>query len=315
MPNRRLWTGNRYRHEKIRVAYLSADFNEHAVSTLMLGVFQAHDKSRFETHAFSFARDAGSRRLPVLMQAFDSFSDIEDRSDFEAAQALHAMEIDIAVDLMGLTGNCRPGILAFRPAPTQVNYLGFPGTMGVPYIDYMIADRTVVPEDSRGGYDENVVYLPDTYLPNDCHRPIAGTIPTRRDAGLPEEGFIFCSFNNSYKITPDMFDIWMLLLRDVAGSVLWLPHSDDAAMRNLRREADARGIGQERIVFASFLDNAADHLARLKLADLFLDTQPYNAHSTACDALWVGLPVLTCIGTAFAGRVAASLLKIGRAHV
>ena len=210
---------------------------------------------------------------------------------------------------MGFTGECRPGILASRPAPVQVNYLGFPGTMGAPHIDYILADRSVITEESRHHYVETVAYLPHSYLPNDATRAISRHTPTRAEAGLPETSFVFASFNNSYKFTPEIFDVWMRLLRDIGGSVLWLAEPNQAAERNLQREAQARGIAGERLVFAPFAARAEDHLARLTLADLFLDTLPYNAHATACDALWVGLPVLTCQGTTFAGRVGASLLN------
>jgi predicted O-linked N-acetylglucosamine transferase (SPINDLY family) len=307
--SRPLWQSERYRHDRIRLAYLSGDFNNSAVATLMAGVFEHHDRARFETIAVSFARDDESPMRARLGRCFDRFMEVQEQSDAEVAELLRRMEVDIAVDLMGFTGECRPGILAFRPAPVQVNYLGFPGTMGADYIDAIIADRTVIPEESVGDYSEAVVYLPDTYLPNDATRRIAERTPTRSEAGLPEKGFVFCSFNNSYKFTPELFDIWMRLLSRVEGSVLWLPEVNAAAVRNLRREAASRGIDENRLVFAPFLASAEDHLARLRLADLFLDTLPYNAHTTAADALWAGLPVLTTPGSTFAGRVAASLIK------
>jgi predicted O-linked N-acetylglucosamine transferase (SPINDLY family) len=219
------------------------------------------------------------------------------------------MEIDIAVDLMGYTGECRPRILAFRPAPIQIGYLGFPGTMATSAIDYLIADATVIPDSHRRDYSETVIYLPDTYLPADDQREIAERKPNRAEAGLPEGGFVFCSFNNSYKFSPHTFDVWMRLLTAVDGSVLWLPKTNDAAVRNLRLEAQARRVDPSRLVFAPFVASAAEHLARLSLADLFLDTLPYNAHSTASDALWAGVPLLTMPGDTFAGRVAASLLR------
>jgi predicted O-linked N-acetylglucosamine transferase (SPINDLY family) len=221
---------------------------------------------------------------------------------------MQEIETDIAVDLMGFTEGCRPGIFAHRPAPVQVNYLGFPGTMGADFMDYLIADEIVVPTHQHRHYTENVVTLPDSFMPMDSTRPIGSRVFTRTELGLPADGFVFCSFNASYKITPPMFDSWMRLLENVEGSVLWLGQANDAARRNLRLEAEARGIAGNRLVFASYLPSAADHLARLKLADLFLDTLPYNAHATAADALWAGLPVLTCLGERFAGRVAASLL-------
>ena len=301
--------GARYSHERIRLAYLSADFNDHAVATLMAGVFEHHDKTRFETIAVSLASTAANERRRRLARAFERFVDVGDKDDLATAKLLRAMEIDIAVDLMGYTGECRPKILAFRPAPIQINYLGFPGTLGSSSIDYLIADATVIPDGHRSDYSETVIHLPDTYLPADDKRPIAQRTPTRAEAGLPDDGFVFCSFNNTYKFTPEIFDVWMRLLEAVEKSVLWLPATNDAAMRNLRREAEARGTDAARLIFAPFLESADEHLARLRLADLFLDTLPYNAHSTASDALWAGLPVLTTPGETFAGRVAASLLK------
>jgi predicted O-linked N-acetylglucosamine transferase (SPINDLY family) len=304
--SRALWQGEEYRHEKIRVAYLSSDFRNHAVATAMAGVFEHHDRSRFETMAISWGPDDESDMRARLMGAFDRFIDVERESDLNAAELLRRMEVDIAVDLMGFTGECRPGILALRPAPSQVNFLGYPGTMGAAWIDHIIADRIVIPEEERRHYRENVVYLTDTYLPTDSGRARPAPAPTREQAGLPERGFVFCSFNNSYKFSPEMFGFWMRLLAGVEGSVLWLPSGNPGAMRNLKREAGAR-IAPERLIFAPFLPKGEDHLARLQLAGLFLDTLPYNAHATAADALWAGVPVLTLPGTAFAGRVAASL--------
>jgi predicted O-linked N-acetylglucosamine transferase (SPINDLY family) len=309
VPKEPLWRGERYEHDRIRLAYLSADFNDHAVSTLMAGVFEHHDKTRFETIAVSLASTAANDRRRRLERAFDRFVEVGDKDDLATAKLLREMEIDIAVDLMGYTGDCRPKVLAFRPAPVQVNYLGFPGTMGSTSIDYLIADSTVVPDEHRNEYSETVIHLPDTYLPADDKRPIARHTPTRAEAGLPDDSFVFCSFNNTYKFMPEIFDIWMRLVTATEQSVLWLPATNDTAMRNLRREAEARGVDASRLIFAPFLAAADEHLARLKLADLFLDTLPYNAHSTASDALWAGLPVLTTPGETFAGRVAASLLK------
>ena len=197
---------------------------------------------------------------------------------------------------------------ARRPAPAQVNYLGFPATMSAPFMDYLIADKIVIPEEERAHYGEEVVYLPDSYLPFDTARRIAEKSPTRREAGLPDAAFVFASFNNSYKFSPELFDVWMRLLQRIEGSVLWLSAVNQAAARNLRREAERRGVDPQRLIFASFLPRSEDHLARLRLADLVLDTLPFNAHVTAADALWAGVPLLTCKGTTFAGRVAASLL-------
>jgi predicted O-linked N-acetylglucosamine transferase (SPINDLY family) len=302
-----LWRGEIYGHKRIKLAYLSADFREHVVANIVAGVFEHHDRERFETIALSFR---GSDRSPMRRRveaAFDRFVDVERKSDAELAQLIREMEIDIAVDLMGYSGECRPGVLAFKPAPIQVNYLGYAGTMGAEYFDYVIADRTVVPEADEACYSEHVARLPDTYLPYDAKRAPAPATPTRAQAGLPPSGFVFASFNNSYKFRPESFDVWMRLLRSIEGSAIWLPASNPAAMRNLEREAQARGVDPARLVFAPFVPSPADHLARLSLADLFLDTFPFNAHTTAMDALVAGVPLLTFAGQSFAGRVAASL--------
>jgi len=222
---------------------------------------------------------------------------------------LREMEVDIAVDLSGFTEHSRTPILARRPVGLQVNFLGFPGTMGAPYIDYIIGDPTIIPDTQRSFYQEKVAYLPHTYLPNDSARVIAEKTFTRAEQGLPEHGFVFCTFNNLFKIRPEIFEIWMRLLRSVDESVLWLPELIRSAMENLRHEAETRGVAGERICFAPFVPSPEEHLARLKLADLFLDTLPYNAHATTCDALWAGVPVLTRIGNSFAGRVGASVLS------
>lgn len=303
-----LWRGENYRHSRLRVAYVSADFNAHAVSLLTAGVFEHHDKSRFETVAISHGHDDTSVLRSRLMLAFERFFDVRDRSDSDIARVMWELEIDVAVDLTGLTGSGRPGIFAHRPCGIQVQHLGFAGTMGAPYYDYVLADRMVIPEDNRALFQEKIVYLPDTYLPNDNRRVSAAGQARREDWGLPQDGFVFCSFNNSYKFSRAMFDIWMRVLKTVEGSVLWLPAANDAAMRNLKREAHARGVDEGRIVFAAYAKAEGEHLARLALADLFLDTLPYNAHTTAADALWAGLPLLTTPGRTFPGRVAASLL-------
>jgi predicted O-linked N-acetylglucosamine transferase (SPINDLY family) len=302
-----LWRGERYRHDKIRVAYLSADYHSHATAYLAAGLFEAHDKSRFESTAISFGPDDSSAMRQRLTRAFDRFIDVCDKSDSAVAAMLREMEIDIAVDLKGFTQDARPGILAHRPAPVQVNYLGHPGTMGARYIDYLIADRTIVPEGQERCYSEKIVCLPKSYQANDRKRRIAERTPSRADEGLPETGFVFCSFNGSFKITPDVFDVWMRLLKLDEGSVLWLLDDNPAAVRNLKREAESRDVPACRLVFAPRRP-LEEHLARHRLADLFLDTLPCTAHTTASDALWAGLPVLTCWGNTFAGRVAASLL-------
>ncbi len=294
-------------HGKIRLAYFSADFCAHATAYLMAAVFEQHDKSRFELIALSNSPDDDSAMRKRLEAAFDHFIDIRRTSDADVAALMTEMEIDIAIDLKGFTEGGRPGIFALRPAPVQASYLGYPGTMGADFIDYIVADGTVIPEEHQSYYSEKIVRLPGSYQCNDSKRAIAETAPTRAEAGLPETGFVFCCFNNNYKITPEIFGIWMRLLHDVKGGVLWLLEGNAAALRNLRNEAAARGVDADRLIFAP-RQSLENHLARHRLADLFLDTLPYNAHTTASDALWAGLPVLTVLGTTFAGRVAASLL-------
>ncbi len=301
-----LWRGERYAHSRIRVAYLSADFHSHATAGLMAGVFERHDRERFEVHAISYGRDDFSPMRRRLVYAFEHFHDVRAASDQEVARLLRDVEIDIAVDLKGYTEEARPGILAHRVAPVQAHYLGFPGSLGADYIDYLIADAVTIPSEHRMYYSEKIVTLPGSYQCNDEQREIAEKTPSRGECGLPDEGFVFCCFNNSYKIMPETFAIWMRLLRKIDASVLWLLDDNEAAVRNLRKEAEASGVSPSRLVFAPRI-SLAEHLARHRLAGLFLDTLPYGAHTTASDALWAGLPVLTRIGTAFAGRVAASL--------
>ena len=302
------WDRQAYRHERIRIGYLSADLRTHPVAMLMAGVFEHHDRTCFQTIALSYGFDDASPMRARLVRSFEHFLDVRSMSDAAVASLIREKEVDILVDLTGLTASARPGILALRPAPVQVNYLGFAGTMGTGLADYIIADPIVIPDAQQSFYTEKVAYLPHCYLPHDNARRIAAKMPSRQEAGLPERGFVFASFNNSYKFSPLTFDIWMRLLRAADGSVLWLPQANAAATRNLRREAEARGIDPARLVFAPRLPAPEDHLARLGLADLFLDTLPYNAHTTAMDALWAGLPVLTSMGASFASRVAASLL-------
>ena len=301
--------GEAYQHDKIRIAYVSTDFRDHVVADVIAGVFEHHDRTRFEVVAISLGPDDGSQMRRRLESAFDRFIDVQAMSDDQVAQKMRALEIDIAIDLNGYSGVKRTGIFARRPAPIQVNYLGYPGTLGTPFMDYIIADRTVIPEENRCCYSEKTVYLPHSYMPNDSKRPIAERTPSREEAGLPQTGFVFACHNASHKIGPEIFDVWMRLLLKVEGSVLWLRATNDPAIANLRREAAARGVAAGRLIFAPRLPHAADHVARLRSADLFLDTLPYNAHATACDALWAGLPVLTCTGNSFPGRVAASLLQ------
>jgi protein O-GlcNAc transferase len=303
-----LWQGEVYAHDRLRIAYLSADFNEHPTAYLTAGLFERHDKSRFEITALSFGQNDNSPARRRLEAAFEHFIDVRDSSDQEIAALIRRSEIDIAVDLMGFTKDNRLGVLARRAAPIQVNYLGYPGTMGAPYMDYILADATVIPADHDAFYAERVVRLPGTYQINDNRRAMSQRTPTRGDCGLPQNAFVFCCFNNPQKILPEIFDIWMRLLRTTKGSVLWLFAGNAKAVANLRVEAEKRGVAPERLIFAPKA-SVADHLARHRLADLCLDTLPYNAHTTASDALWACLPVVTCLGETFAGRVAASLLK------
>ncbi len=293
--------------DRIRVAYLSADFNAHATASLTAGVFEQHDRKRFEVYGISFGPDDRSAMRKRLATAFEHFLDVREADDGRIAELLHERAIDIAVDLNGYTKNARPGIFARRAAPVQVNFLVFPGTLGASHFEYMIADRTVVPETHQPYYTEKLVYLPDTYQCNDSKRPISDKTAIRADCGLPDGGFVFCCFNHNYKITPEVFQVWMRILAQTEGSVLWLLRSNAVAANNLRREAESRGISGDRLIFAPLLPSA-EHLARLRLADLFLDTLPCGAHTTASDALWSGVPVLTCLGGSFAGRVGASLL-------
>jgi len=296
------------RPEKIRIGYYSADFYSHAVSNLIAEVFELHDRSQFEILGFAYGpekKDAMSQRLSAAM---DRFVDVRSMSDREAAELSRRLEVDIAVNLSGFTEGNRTGIFAERAAPIQINYLGYPGTMGAGYMDYLIADPTLIPEASRQHYSEKIVYLPDSYQPNDSRRAISARPCFRADEGLPDTAFVFCCFNGAYKITPAVFASWMRILGRVEGSVLWLLEGNPGAVENLRKEAELRGISEKRLVFAGSL-SPDEHLARLRLADLFLDTFPYNAHTTASDALWIGLPVLTRMGESFASRVAASLLR------
>jgi protein O-GlcNAc transferase len=303
-----LWRGEIYSHDRIRVAYLSADFREHATSHLAAGLFEQHDRSRFEITALSFGDDDHSAIRRRVVAAFEHFVDVRAKGDQQIAEEMRRLEIDIAVDLMGFTKNHRPGVLARRPAPIQVNYLGYPGTMGAPYIDYIIADGTVIPEEDEACYAERVVRLPGTYQVNDAKRPIGASAPSRQDCGLPDNAFVFCCFNNTLKLNPDVFGIWMRLLEAVDNSVLWLLEGSATASANLRAAAERRGVAARRLIIAG-KTSLPEHLARQRQADLFLDTLPCNAHTTASDALWAGLPVLTQMGAAFPGRVAASLLR------
>ncbi len=296
------------RRDRIRIGYFSADFHDHATCYLMAELFESHAKDKFELFAFSFGPDVNDAMRQRVAGAFDHFIDIRYVTDEQVACLSRELGIDIAIDLKGYTQESRPGIFSYRCAPVQVSYLGYPGTMGVPYMDYLIADEILIPPEGQGHYAEKIAYLPHSYQVNDTKRVISERIFTRAELGLPQEGFVFCCFNNSYKITPYTFDGWMRILKAVPGSVLWLLEDNSYATRNLKKEAIARGVDPERLVFGERL-TLADHLARHRLADLFLDTLPCNAHTTASDSLWAGLPVLTLIGQSFAARVAASLLS------
>ena len=301
LSDKTIWQGERYNHKRIRVAYMLLDVR------LITELFEQHDRSRFEIIGVSFDASGSGEVRERLIAAFDEFHDVQRMSDKEVAKLLYDLQVDIAVDLKGYTFGYRFGIFACRPAPIQVNYLGYPSTMGTRFIDYIIADEVVAPFERQQFFTEKIVHLPDCYQVNDSKRKIAEGTPTRQAAGLPEHGFVFCCFNNNYKITPRVFGCWMRILKQVEDSVLWLLEDNATAASNLRKEAVARGINSDRLFFAKRMP-LAEHLARHRLADLFLDTLPFNAHTTASDALWVGLPVLTCLGETFAGRVAASLL-------
>ena len=296
------------RGPRIRIGYFSADFHDHATSHLMAGLFEQHDRARFELTAFSWGPERGDAMRGRVSAAFERFIDVRELTDLQVATKSRYLGIDIAIDLKGFSHDSRTGIFALRAAPVQASHLVYPGTMGASYIDYLIADATLIPPSDYGFYAEKVACLPHSYQPNDNRREDSGSEFTREGAGLPTSGFVFCGFNNNFKILPPMFDCWMRILAKVDDSVLWLLADNSRAASNLRAEASARGVAANRLVFASRLP-PADHLARHKLADLFLDTLPCNAHTTASDALWAGLPVLTCEGGAFAGRVAASLLN------
>ncbi|MDP4299688.1 O-linked N-acetylglucosamine transferase, SPINDLY family protein [Leptothrix discophora] len=303
-----LWRGERYRHDRIRIAYVSPDLREHPVGHLMAGVFERHDRRRFETIAISLGIDDGSRLRARMQGSFDRFIDARPFSAPQIARLMRALEVDIAIDLAGYTADSRNEIFSERPAPVHVNFLGYPGTLGNPHIDVIVADRHVIPPEHQAHCDERVVYLPDNYLPAAAGLEIAERTPTRAECGLPETGVVFCSFNHDYKISPPMFATWMRILAATPGSVLWLMSRGAASQHNLRAAAQAAGISPDRLVFAQRVPRVEDHLARYRQADLFLDTHPYNAHTTASDALLAGLPVLTYSGQSFPSRVAGSLL-------
>ncbi|MBL8386231.1 MAG: tetratricopeptide repeat protein [Burkholderiales bacterium] len=292
---------------RIRLGYLSADFHQHPTMQLLRGVLACHDRTRFELHAYSYGPDDGSAMRREAVAAFEHFVDVTAEAPARTAARIAADAIDILVDLKGYTGAARPEIAALRPAPVQVSYLGYPGTTGAGFIDYLVADPVLVPAGAEPYYSERIVRLPHTYQPTDNAQPVDAQPVTRADAGLPADAFVFCSFNSPYKIEPEIFGVWMEILRACPHAVLWVLADQDEARGNLRREAQARGVAPERLVFAASLPKAR-HLARMRLADLFLDTHRVNAHTTASDAIWVGLPLITAPGSGFASRVAASVL-------
>jgi predicted O-linked N-acetylglucosamine transferase (SPINDLY family) len=294
--------------EKLRLGYLSSDFRALPTAFLIAGVIEHHDRQSVEVIGYSAGVDDGGAMRRRVAAAFDRFVDISKIPDREAAQLINSDAVDVLIDLNGYKPENRAKILAYRPTPIQVNFLGYAGTMGADFVDYIIVDQFVVPAEQRRFFSERLVHLPHSYQCNDDKREIAVTTPSRTNCGLPNTGFVFCCFNDSYKITPDVFDILMRLLHAVPGSVLWLLERDAVGKANLTGEAAARDVAPERLVFARRLA-LSEHLARHRLADLFLDTLPFNAHTTASDALWAGLPVLTCVGDTFAGRVAGSLLQ------
>jgi protein O-GlcNAc transferase len=297
------------KHTKIKIGYFSADFNNHPVAILTAELYEIHDRNQFEIYAFSYGPDTNDALNVRIKAGVDYFYDVHNLLDKDVVLLARNLEIDIAVDLGGFTVNSRTGIFAMQAAPIQVNYLGYPGTMAVDYMDYIIADRTLIPENNQQYYSESIVYLPHSFLVNDTKQKISNRVFTRIEVGLPMNGFVFCCFNNFYKITPSVFDGWMRILLYVEGSVLWLPEGNSAAVNNLKKEANKNNIDENRLIFAPRLACMEDHLNRIRLADLFIDTLPYNAHTTASDALRMGLPVLTCVGESFASRVAASLLN------
>jgi protein O-GlcNAc transferase len=299
--------GARAASGRIRLGYLSADFHVHATAVLAEELFRRHDRRRFEVVALHFGNGPRDEMTRHLSAAFDRYLDVREQSDLQIARLCRELQIDIAVDLKGFTQDQRAGIFAHRAAPLQVSYLGYPGTLGTGYIDYLIADATVIPERHRDCYAEKILYLPYSYQVNSRSRPIAGDCGSRAQHGLPAQGLVLCCFNNVYKITPAVFDVWMRVLQRVPDSVLWLLDGGEVARGNLQAAARARAVDPGRLIFAARA-SLPQHLGRHAAADLFVDTLPCNAHTTASDALWAGLPVLTCAGESFASRVGASLL-------
>ena len=296
------------KNKKIRIGYYSADFYNHAMSYLLAGLFETQNKSKFEIIAFSFSPVKNDEMSKRITKAFDKFINVNFKTDKEISELSRELNIDIAVDLLCFTENNRMGIFFNKCAPIQLNYLGYPGTSGSKFIDYIIADKILIPKENQKYYSEKIIYLPNTYQPRDSKQKISNKIYKKEDVGLPENSFVFCCFNQNYKITPNIFSIWMKLLKRIDNSVLWLLEENQTASSNLKKEAEKKGIKSDRIIFAKRMEQS-EHFARHKLADIFVDTFPYNAHTTCSDALWSDLPVITLAGQSFASRVGASILN------
>lgn len=301
-----------YGHKRIRIGYCSGDFCLHPVSLLTVELFELHDRERFEVYGYCWSPEDGTPMRQRVINAMDHFTRIDVLSDEAAAERIRADEIDVLIDLQGQTAGARATMLAYRPAPVQITYLGLPATTGLPSIDYVIADRFLIPESEALHYSERPLYMPDVYQVSDRQRPV-GPKPSRAQCALPSEGFVFCSFNNNYKFTPEVFAVWMNILRRVPASVLWLLGDNQWSMENLRKEAAARGVDPQRLIFAPRV-SPENYLARYQVADLFLDSFPFNAGTTANDALWMELPLLTLCGRSFASRMAGALLTAAGLH-
>ena len=295
------------KENKIRVGYFSPDFRSHAVASLISELFEEHDRHKFEIHAFYFGPNTNDEMNLIIKSAVDYYHDVRSLGHKDVALLARKVKLDIAVDLCGYTQDCRPEIFAERAAPTQINYLGYPGTMGVDFMDYIIADKTIIPKKNQEHFSEKIIYMPNSYQVNVSSKDLTEIQFTRQEFGLPQEGFVFCCFNNSYKITPSVFKSWMKILQGVNGSVLWVFESNKNSVKNLKDAAVKHGVSKDRLIFASHM-SVEKHLNRIRLADLFLDTLPYNAHTMGSDTLRMGIPLLTCMGETLASRVAASLL-------
>ncbi len=305
-PRTPLWTRQARRPGKIRLGYLTSDFYDHAVAHIAVGYLENHDRDRFELTAFSCCPPYPSAIRDRVVAAFDRFENVVDLDDAAIARLIRERDIDVLVSLSGYAYRARPGVLAWRPAPVQVNFSGYPGTLGAAYVDYIIADKVVIPEDQARFYDEKIAWMPGCYQVTDDKAPRTGPMPTRQACGLPDDALVLMAYHPPSKISPAIFEVWMNILRQTPDAVLWLQEAVPEAQANLRREAAARGVDPARMVFSTRLTSRAEHMARHALADLFIDSLPYNAHSTATDALWAGLPVVTCAGASFPGRVCAS---------